>query len=73
MHDDAFYGCKALEDVTLPTTLLELGDEAERYDGGKPRYRSHFGLFQKCSIVHIDLPAGLKHLGCKPFYSCKGN
>lgn len=50
----AFYGCKNLSDVTLPTTLKTISNQA----------------FTECAMTSIDLPEGLDSIGAAAFSSC---
>ena len=53
----AFYECEALEEINLPTTLVEIGERA----------------FYYCSeLTNMELPEGLEIIGADAFYRCGG-
>ena len=59
LYDRTFRSYKALESVTLPSTLTTIGATGT-------------GVFQSCGVLkNITLPAGLTTLGAGSFYGCR--
>lgn len=67
----AFYNCKSLKDIILPSSLQKIGNvpptSTLRYSWSSPFYH---GVFSGCAIETIELPADLHFIGGKAFYSC---
>ena len=53
--NEAFMGCKALKEITLPDSITTIGDKAFQYAG----------------LTKLTLPKGLKTIGAQAFYECK--
>lgn len=51
IEDNAFYGCKELEDMDLPESLLNIG----------------YGAFEGCSFSSISIPKNVKTIGFYAF------
>jgi hypothetical protein len=54
IQDYAFYLSRGFQSVTLPASLIEIGEEA----------------FSNCSLTSIALPASLTHIGDNAFSGC---
>ena len=76
--EDAFVGNKALENVTLPTSMIEIEERAFKACLSLKEIKFNEGLesikeraFQGCeSLVKAALPKTLKELGGEAFSSC---
>ena len=71
IHNGAFFGCKSLKKVILPTTLQKLGnlplELTEMNIWEDPQYN---GVFESCAIEEIQLPASLIYIGGNAFRNC---
>lgn len=73
IYDGAFYDCKSLKQVSLPSTLVSLGKEPPNKDNDFYRQnRYSHGVFYRCPLEHIALPAGLRQIGPHAFAFCSG-
>lgn len=74
----AFYACREMTSVTLPSTLVQIGQSAFSYCSGLGEIAIPAsvqtigqGAFQGCtSLVSIELPSGLTELNNNLFMSC---
>lgn len=78
--DQAFYQCKLLELINLPSTITEIGQSIFQYCSGLREVVLHEGLqkiedsaFKDCtSLESISIPSTVKCIGSKVFMGCSG-
>lgn len=74
IENGAFCGCSSLTTVVLPSSLKMLGNKPNvkpaMYSWQGPREIPFLGVFEKCAIKTINLPAGLNFLGPRAFRDC---
>lgn len=73
IHNGAFFECKSLSEIILPSTLKLLGNTTNI----NPQKTSHqgspqlpLGIFSSCPIKKINLPTGLLFIGSRAFMEC---
>ena len=75
--NSAFMQCRALTEVSLPSTLRSIGSQAFSLTGltslQQPKSLKEIGslAFQQIRITELHLPDGLKSLGSYAFNNCK--
>ena len=73
----AFYGCKQLRDVMLPSSLQYIGVDAFRNTALKECYLPEQiktieqGLFAETNLVRVEIPSHIILIKKEAFYNCK--
>ena len=78
--DYAFYACRKLTSLTLPSNLTKIGENAFKNCSGLTSINLPAGIteidrntFWGCSgLTSLNLPAGITEIGGSAFYGCSG-